>query len=479
MKCLQKSGIGPISLLALLALTLCFASEPVAAQAAPTAVPGAGTQVLPGASGWSRTGAANNAYGVYEDLQRMSSTGRQGYPSIPAANRASMSAPAARTAMRGVWRALGWAGVALAVVELAGQGYDWLQCSTNGICKPGSADWRPDYSGGNGYCYSRFNGSFCVDAANLSVAPSAVRAACTSNVMCDWAGYNQTVTSSNCGLQGVIVVWCEFHYKQGSDPTDRVFNFVVTGTSVSSGQPHTGAAPVPVTDADLESAAGALMASHPAQFIDDLKAAGAWNPDKHEMSAPVPSVEGAPVIRELPEDKPGAPNGKKIEEIKPNTAAKASPDKQAVNVYNYNVTTVTHTDGTTETSVAAESPNLDIPDDYAREQTQQDIAEDVAEIRRQLEPDDLPDLGDAPTFADSMQRLRTRLAESPIGRAVEEAKPDSDTVDGICPVGNFTVFGQAFSIDAHCDLYEANSSLITGAMWAVWIIAAILFFMSA
>lgn len=255
--------------------------------------------------------------------------------------------------------------------------------------------------------------------------------------------------------------------------------YCVSPSVYQNGSCVSGSASVPATDSDLERAADAYRSAQPQRFVDDLKGAGRWAPDRNIMTAPQSDVAGVPIIRELPETKVGAPAGNKIEEITPHTAAKPAADAQSVNVYNYNVTTVTHTDGSKETEAVAESPNLEIPDDYAREQTQQDISEDVAEIRKQLEPDNLPDLGDAPTFADSMQRLRTRLAESPIGRAVEEAKPDSDTVDGVCPVGNFTVFGQAFSIDAHCDLYEANSALITGAMWAVWVIAAILFFMSA
>lgn len=99
MKCLQKSGIGPISLSALLALTLCFASEPVAAQAVPS---GGGVVVTPGTPGFSPSGpASNNAYGVYESLSKSASTGRVGYPSVPVANQSAMSGAAARNAMRG------------------------------------------------------------------------------------------------------------------------------------------------------------------------------------------------------------------------------------------------------------------------------------------------------------------------------------------------------------------------------------------
>lgn len=366
MSCLYISTVRFTLLFVFLASGTFFLSDSANAAASPS---GAGVLVTPESSGYVRTGAANNAYGVYEDLQKSAATGRVGYPSVPVANRSSMSAPAARTAMRGVWRLAGWVAVAGIAVELAGAGYNWLQCSTNQICKPsGTVDPKPNYSGGPGYCYSRWNGNFCVDEANIASAANVVGDMCASNLMCDFTTYNQTVTSKTCDMQGTVA-HCHLTTSQPPSATYQ-YDIYVDGVYHASGNSYVnGTQSVPVTDSELESAAGARMASHPAQFIDDLKAARAWAPDKNEMSTPVSDVSGVPVLRELPETKPGAPAGNKLEKIEPHTGAKPAADAQSVNVYNYNITTTTHTDGTTEQVTDAQEPNLDIPDDYAREDT--------------------------------------------------------------------------------------------------------------
>lgn len=359
------------SRLPFLALVIFFLSADSIAQ---TATVAGGVLVTPSTPGFNPTGSAsNNAYGVAENLGKTVSTGRVGYPSVPVANQSAMSGTAARNAMRGVWRAAGWAGFAVAAVYAGGEFLNYLQCTTNGICKPGEGA-RTDPAGNNpagkycadtstygqGYC-----GAFPVDACATLYGADSYRTDSGDFGYCYYAGFG--------GIRRYI---------------SKIQNACPAGYGWSGGAcvNMAGTAPVPATDSDLERAADAYRAAQPQRFVDDLRGAGKWAPDQNTMSAPQPDVAGAPSIRELPEDKPGTPNGKKIEEITPHTAAKASPDAQSVNVYNYNVTTVTHTDGSTETVSGAQNPDLNIPDDYAREETLDAVRK--ALVEREAAPGD-------------------------------------------------------------------------------------------
>ena len=327
---------------------------------------GGASVVTPSTPGFNPVSpASNNAYGVYESLGKSVSTGRVGYPSVPVANQSAMSGAAARNAMRGLWRLAGWGAFAGAVVYMGGEFLNYLQCSTNGICKP-STELPPGYTGPQQpqvYEWQMSSG----------VWTSSKEAACRSRYSYADTNYDQSTQPYHvCG-------WGSGGWKGGIDtrsvsPYCNSPLILQTGMCVAA----TGA-PVPVTDADLERAADAYRASQPQRFVDDLKAVGRWVPDQHTMSAPQPDVSGAPLIRELPETKAGAPAGNKIEEITPHTAAKVSPDGQSVTVYNYNTTVTTHTDNTTETAVDSQSPDLNIPDDYAREETLDAIRDALTE----------------------------------------------------------------------------------------------------
>lgn len=127
--CLLMSGIGRILSLALLALMPFFADAQTVA---------GGVVVTPSSPGFNPAGgAANNSYGVYESLSKTASTGRVGYPSIPVANQSAMAKASSNAAMRGIWRAGGYAAAAMALVYAGGEFLNYLQCSTNQICKPG------------------------------------------------------------------------------------------------------------------------------------------------------------------------------------------------------------------------------------------------------------------------------------------------------------------------------------------------------
>lgn len=89
-----------------------------------------------------------------------------------------------------------------------------------------------------------------------------------------------------------------------------------------------------------------------------------------------------------------------------------------------------------------------------------------------------PSWGDAPTFTETMQSFQTRLGSSPV---VESVKNFSQSVPagGSCPIGTFSAFGQAFTIDFHCTNIGQFASIISVAFLAVWAIAAFRIFASA
>lgn len=443
---------------------------------------GGASVVTPSTPGFNPAGpASNNAYGVYESLSKSVGTGRVGYPSVPVANRASMSAGAARTAMSGVWRAVGWVGAGVVIVSLGGEFLNWLQCSTNQICVP-QVDLPPGYTGPvapvNVLWYQPGVG-FVRDK----------RSACMSTYpYSQWGiSYAEISPVGECGYGSGQSV--------GGISTQQTEPYC-TGTLVLAGGMCVAPTGVPrvVTDAELGNAASSYMQQNPAAFISDLKSRNAWNPDRYEMSAPQPDVAGAPIIRELPETKAGAPAGNKIEEITPHTAAKVSPDGQSVTVYNYNTTVTTHTDNTTETAVDSQSPDLDIPDDYAREETLDAIRDALIEREASPGSDDCQSApvcsGDAIACAVLVEQYKGRCAVRQESIPDESPLPPTETDlnllvgnlnqsrwsgSAVCPPDiTATVAGHTVRIpmDSPCDQAAFIRPVVIslGLLWAAMII---------
>lgn len=426
---------------------------------------------------WNPSGASGGAAELAELLKQPVGTGRVGYPSVPIVKKESVPAPVAKGALRGVMRAGGWAMWGLVIVELGGEFYNWLQCSTNQICKPGSgADWKPNYSGGPAYCYTRYNGSFCVDQSAVSTAPAAVDAGCRSGAMCDWT--TQTVLSSNC--VGGVTVYCSYTYRQGSDPAVKSWTLTITGAPQQSGQPHVAnqPAPVQVTDSELDNAAQALITQKPASAIEALRNSGAWDQLATKRIYPEQaSAQGNPVTTQTPDGR--------TKTVTPGTKAREQPapagstNNSAV-VYNYNTTTITNADGTKETTVTEEDAgisDLELPDDYAREDTLQEVRDALVN-----KPDPAPKPETATQPKQAVQTYFDMLKNVPIvdtiGGGLDRWETDFSG-GGSCPTYDIPVYGAIRTMTSHCIVGEAIRDFLAAVLAVIYSIAAVRIFLSA
>ena len=88
------------------------------------------------------------------------------------------------------------------------------------------------------------------------------------------------------------------------------------------------------------------------------------------------------------------------------------------------------------------------------------------------------DLGDVPTFGESLSAFRTRIGSAPIAGALSDLSAPIST-GGTCPIASFEVLEQSFTFDAHCDLLEQFGAQIRLIFIALFALAALLLFFKA
>ncbi|MBY6073407.1 hypothetical protein KUV35_19035 [Marinobacter salsuginis] len=88
-------------------------------------------------------------------------------------------------------------------------------------------------------------------------------------------------------------------------------------------------------------------------------------------------------------------------------------------------------------------------------------------------------LGDAPTFQESTERLRTGIATNPTIQAVTTIP--SIASNNTCPVWTIpsTDYWSAMTIDSHCQILNDHRGLLSMLFIAVWTIAAVFVFLRA
>lgn len=92
---------------------------------------------------------------------------------------------------------------------------------------------------------------------------------------------------------------------------------------------------------------------------------------------------------------------------------------------------------------------------------------------------DTSSLGDAPTFAESSERLKTSIATNPTIQAVTTIPSISS--NNTCPVWTIpsTQFWEAMPIDSHCQILSDHRGLLSMLFIAVWTLAAVFVFLRA
>lgn len=460
MKCRRKFGTGPISLLALLALTLFSDFEASAA-----------TRATAADSGWSSAGGAAYEYGANPasgsaELRQLLSRPYYGggggsgsaYPPIALQRSAGMSVGEIGLALGRIGRgAGGWIALGTLLASVGGEFLDWLKGPGGEVVKPGGG-----YSLGN--CPSQ------------SVACSVFPAAGMPEAICyafNYGGvdyYRAFKTSSDKNSPD-----------SGYTPFMTCSSYIVEWRASSLSEYDTLVAPP--TDADWQRFATGFSSTDPAVAGQRLHDLSVWQPDSYSLAVSDPA---ATQNSDGSYSKQGQgftstdPTTGVQKTVTPGTKADPAADGQSWTIYNYNTTTTYNpTTGETSQTTQAEQPNLEIPDDYARESTAQQQLEVQREIQRQLDASVQPQHETAPEFSAALQTFFARLKTAPLLVAIDAAVPDSGSGDGACPVGHFTAFDTNYTIDAHCDLYEENKWVITTAMLAVWSLLALLFLLSA
>lgn len=420
---------------------------------------------------WNPAGSAGGATELAELLKQPVGTGRPGYPSIDVNRKSAMTGAAARGAMRSIWRAAGWVGAGMMIVQLGGEFYNWLQCSTNQICKPGQGA-QTDPFGNNP------PGKYCMDVSSWGYGYCAAFPSSTCELNSDYgagsyrtdSGYGYCYTSAFGGIKRYI---------------SKVSNACPVGYGWKNGAcvNFAGTDPVPVTDSELENATQAYISAHPGSAIQQLKDSGAWHPTSETLSPQQTDVKGQPFETRVPEIRNGV-SGEKVTKTEPGTKAVQNPTpagnvSNSVTIYNYNTTTVTHADGTVESETVAEKSgtDLDLPDDYAREPTLQEIRDSLI---KKPDPAPKPETATAPQTAlqTYFDKLKTVPIVDTIGGGLDRWENDFDG-GGSCPTYDIPVYGVVVTMTAHCVVGESIRSFLAAALAVVYSVAAVRIFLSA
>jgi len=186
------------------------------------------------------------------------------------------------------------------------------------------------------------------------------------------------------------------------------------------------------------------------------------NPTKEDLE---PLPDGGVKYRRFTqgEDSVGAPVTVKHEVVTNNAGDVTN------NTYQYfanqTIETVYNEEGT---PTAAQPVDLQLPDDYARENTLQGTNEKLEQIKEQLEQDDtaFPALSEAPEFSETLQAFYSRLTTEGLGGALSNLQ--ADVPAGECPVASFEAWGQSFDFDAHCLIWPQVAPLLATVMLVVW-----------
>ncbi|MFO1357860.1 hypothetical protein [Plasticicumulans sp.] len=414
---------------------------------------------------WNPAGSVGGTAELSELLKQPVGTGRGGYPPVPIAKKESVPAPVAKGALRGVMRAGGWVMWGLVIVELGGEFYNWLQCSTNQICKP------PSQSGPTGPGYYVVGGQNASNSVTEDGAASLYmqqfphcgaynivsRDAFSNGVFTRW------LRSNNCG-------WIAQIFYIACPSGQQYYN--------NSCSPAPSTQPVPVTDSELDNAAQALISQRPASAIDALRRAGSWDQLATKRVYPEQTnVQGNPVSTQTPDGR--------TKTVTPGTKAREQPapagsTNNSTVVYNYNTTTITNADGSTETTVTEEDAgisDLEVPDDYAREDTLQEVRDALVN-----KPDPAPKPETATQPKQAVQTyfdiLKTVPIVDTIGGGLDRWETDFSG-GGSCPTYDIPVYGTIRTMTSHCIVGEAVRDFLAAVLAVIYSIAAVRIFLSA
>lgn len=88
------------------------------------------------------------------------------------------------------------------------------------------------------------------------------------------------------------------------------------------------------------------------------------------------------------------------------------------------------------------------------------------------------DLGDVRTFGEAVDSFNARVAASPIAQALSGLGSMMPS-GGTCPAPSFSVFGQTYVIDMHCQLSESIAPVLYAVMLFAWALVALILFFKA
>lgn len=358
------------------------------ANASPTAYQAYWASTAPN---WELLPAANSAYGTVEGLgvTRVEQVApRMGWPAANVSQTARMEASAVRTAGTFLARSAG----PLALALVAGAALDWWLDDSGHLVKPaaGPSGQQPIPATGSYYRYCRNGG--CIWASSAT-SPDAIGAACAAGLLCGWPG--QTVESYHCWGNITSSVACEFSYKQGNDGpyswepgfgVDMQYsdpNICPGGMSTQGGMCSPSSSVV--SDSEIGDAVESWAGSNAEAVRDWLKANGKWSPTQFAYDPAEQVVKSDPKTETTTTVAPNGQPQTATKQTRDVTQVKCTADGCAVTAGKE--VTQTNPDGSTSTQTqmspeaqpntsptSQPSPNpTEIPDDYARQQTLQDV----------------------------------------------------------------------------------------------------------
>lgn len=341
------------------------------------------------------------------------------------------------------------------------------------LAKPSSV--KPPYSGGPGYCYSRNQGSFCVDQSAASSAAGVVDSNCRAGIMCNWTG--QTILGGSCSMSSVNVVNCTYSYRDVGSNAPLSWSFALTGAAVNSGTPVT-ASPQAVTDSEITGAFTGQVDFDPEKALAFVKAQGLWNPDVQVLTEiPVARATPATLVKVEPQADGTVKKTTTTQTPVTTTTCDGSSCNVTTHMETVNNVTITNSNGQvinqySDTAAtpdghynvdATQAPAVDIPTDYGREATQQ-------AIRDQLKFSRPGTVLEAPTFAGTLSTFWTGLGALPLLAPFKSFFSALFSIAGSCPEYSIPFFGHSLPMTAHCTLGQLAAGifyLVTALMYSV------------
>lgn len=436
-------------------------------------------------SSWETLVQRNVGYSATDGISTTRSqtvSPRAGYPAATIEQVAKMAPAVIKTA--GV--ILARTSPLLATALIAGGSLDWFYDQQGQLVKPSGGNSHPSFpQTGTYYQYCR-NGN-CIYLSSGS-SPSAAGGACASGYLCNWSG--QTVLSWSCTGTLPSSWQCSYVYKIGNDgPYNWYYGQSATLYSVpgcppgynSQGGNCVYGAPSPVTDTDIQGAITNWAQSNAEAVMVWLKQNGKWAPGNYLYDQDVKRLFGTQYVATKTTTAANGTQQTTTVTTKPMTEVKCNSSGCTITAGQQEFTLNADGSSSTETKMSPEatpssesssnpSPNpVEIPDDYARENTLQDIR-DKLEFENSEQPQ-------TETIASVLDTFKARLAALPIiGAAFSIGNIGGS---GQCPPISIELFSETISTDVHCELMETVTSMLSPVFHALWLVLGLVIVLSA